>query len=114
MAGKTRSSSSAEDFTKHLDNYIKNSEAFKNAIVAAVRAAVFPLQDEITNLKAELAKLKSDLLGAGANARMCGSPKEKRYRRQGNRTCELADFDPLPRLQFMVGHVIGGIYYVAT
>lgn len=58
MAGKTRSSSTAEDFSKHLDNYIKNSEAFKNAIVTAVQVAVFPLQDEITNLKDEFAKLE--------------------------------------------------------
>ena len=61
MAGKTRSSSTADDFTKHLDNYIKNSEAFKNAIVSAVHAAVFPLQEEITNLKDQLAKLMSEL-----------------------------------------------------
>ena len=61
MAGKTRSSSTAEEFTKHLDNYIKNSEAFKNTIISAVQAAVFPLQEEITNLKDQLAKLKSEL-----------------------------------------------------
>ena len=61
MAGKTRSSSTAEDFTKHLDNYIKSSEAFKNAIVSAVQAAVFPLQEEITNLKDQLAKLLVNL-----------------------------------------------------
>ena len=61
MAGKTRSSSTAEDFTKHLDNYMKNSEAFKSAIVTTVQVAVFPLQEEITNLKGELVKLKSEL-----------------------------------------------------
>ena len=61
MAGKTCSSSTAEDFTKLLDNYIKNSEAFKNAIISAVHAAVFPLQEEITNLKDQLAKLMSEL-----------------------------------------------------
>ena len=57
---QTRSSSTAEEFTKDLDNYIKNSEAFKNAIVTTVQA-VFPLQEEITNLKDELAKLKREV-----------------------------------------------------
>ena len=61
MADKTRSSSTAEDFTKHLDNYFKNSKVFKNALVTAVQVAVFPLQEEITNLKDELAKLLSEL-----------------------------------------------------
>ena len=61
MAGKTRSSSTAEDFTKHLDNYIKNSEPSKNAIVTTVQAAVLPLQEETINLKDELPKLRNEL-----------------------------------------------------
>ena len=65
MAGKTRSSSMAEDtavsFAKHMDNYIKNSEVFTKAIVAAVQATAFPLRKEISGLKDELAKLKSEL-----------------------------------------------------
>ena len=47
MVGKTRSIIMAEDttvsFAKHMDNYIKNSEA----IVAAVQAAALPLRKEI-------------------------------------------------------------------
>ena len=62
MVDKTRSSSMAEDtavsFAKHMDNYIKNSEA----IVAAVQAAALPLRKgQKKGLKDELATLKSEL-----------------------------------------------------
>ena len=56
MVDKTRSSSMAEDtavsFAKHMDNYIKNSEA----IVAAVQAAALPLR------KGQKKVLKTNLL----------------------------------------------------
>ena len=48
-------------FAKHKDNYVKNSEAFKNAMVATVQAAVLLSQEEITNLKDKLAKLRHEL-----------------------------------------------------
>ena len=62
MVDKTRSSSMDEDsavsFAKHMDNYIKNSEA----IVAAVQAAALPLRKgKKKGLKDELATLKSEL-----------------------------------------------------
>ena len=50
-----------KDFTKHLDNYFKNSKVFKHALVTAVQVAIFPLQEEIVTLKDELAKLESEL-----------------------------------------------------
>ena len=70
MAGKTRcmAEDTAVSFAKHMDNYIKNSEVFKHSIVAAVQAAVLPLQKEISWVKDELAKLKSDLAEEKAKA----------------------------------------------
>ena len=63
MAGKTRcmAEDTAVSFAKHMDNYIKSLEVFKHSIVAAVQAAVLPLQKEISCVKDELAKLKSEL-----------------------------------------------------
>ena len=93
MAGKTRSSSMAQDtsvsFAKHMDNYIKNSEVFTKAIVAAVQAAVLPLQKEISCLKDELAKLKSELDKVKAKA----NNNEQYWRRNSIRIFGLNEED---------------------
>ena len=41
-----------------MDNCFKNLKVFKNALVTAVQVAVFPLQEEIINLKDELNEVK--------------------------------------------------------
>ena len=65
MAGKTRSSSMAEDtavsFTKHMDNYTKNSEVCLQKPSSLQFKQQFVRAAEISCLKDELAKLKSEL-----------------------------------------------------
>ncbi|KAJ7390354.1 hypothetical protein OS493_025605 [Desmophyllum pertusum] len=72
MAGKTRSSSVVEDsaisFAKRMDQYIQNSNVFKQAIASAVQEAVLPLQAEIASLKSELNILRSQLTEVKAKA----------------------------------------------
>ena len=73
---KTRSSNLAEDsalsFAKQMDNYIKTSTVFQDAILKAFNAAleeiIKPLNKEIVSLQSEVKMLKSKLSEASAKA----------------------------------------------
>ena len=71
---KTRSSNLAEDsalsFAKQMDDYIKTSTVFQDAILKAFNAAleeiIKPLNKEIASLQSEVKMLKSKLSEASA------------------------------------------------
>lgn len=73
-ASKTRSSNLTEEpalsVAKQMNDFIKNSTVFKEAILKAFNSAVQDLNEEIASLQNEVKKLKSELIKASAKANM--------------------------------------------